>query len=145
MSCTVKQKECGKVALITGTTSGIGYAFCEKFAQEKTDIILVSRNHEKLEEQQEYLQNNFGIKTWIIQQDLESPEAAQNVYAEVRNLKINVDYLVHNAGFNESGKFIETNIEKHIPGIYNKFMVISSRISPASLIDYLTMRMLTKK
>ena len=267
MSKTLKQGECAKVALITGTTSGIGFALCEKFAQEKTDIILVSRNHEKLTEQQAYLQNNFGIKTWTIQQDLELSDAAHNVYAKVCNLRVNVDYLVHNAGYNESGKFIETNIEKekgmiqlhimfvteltklmlpkmveqksgkilfigstgsyvpcaldavyaatkayilffskairaelkgtkltvttlcpgstqtnfaekagiqdtllfkmfvmnpkkvanagyksmmrgkaaHIPGIYNKLLVISSRIFPASLIDYLTIKMLTKK
>ena len=267
MSKILKHSECAKVALITGTTSGIGFALCEEFAQKKINIILVSRNHEKLAEQQEYLQRNFGIKTWIIQQDLELSDAAHSVYAKVCNLKVNVDYLVHNAGFNESGKFIETNIEKekgmiqlhimfvteltklilpkmveqkngkilfigstgsyvpcaldavyaatkayilffskairaelkgtgitvttlcpgatqtnfaekagiqgtllfklfvlkpkkvanagyksmmrgkvtHIPGIYNKLMVISSRIFPALLIDYLTMKMLAKK
>jgi short-subunit dehydrogenase len=112
MNCTIKQKECGKVALITGTTSGIGYALCEKFAQEKTDIILVSRNDEKLAEQQAYLQSSFGIKTWAIQQDLELSEAAHSVYTKVCDLKLDVDYLVHNAGFNEAGKFIETSIEK---------------------------------
>ena len=101
-----------KTALITGTTSGIGYALCETFAQEKTDIILVSRNYEKLINQQKYLQDNYGIKVWTIQQDLEVSKAAKNVYDEVCNLKINVDYLVHNAGFNESGKFVETDIQK---------------------------------
>jgi len=101
-----------KTAIITGTTSGIGYALCEKFAQEKTDIILVSRNYEKLISQQKYLQDSYGIKVWIIQQDLEESEAANNVYNEVCNLKISVDYLVHNAGFNESGKFVETDIQK---------------------------------
>jgi len=100
-----------KVALITGTTSGIGYALCERFAQEKTDLILVSRNYEKLITQQDRLRKTYGIRTWIIQQDLEMPEAAQNIYRDLRSLNIDVDYLVNNAGFDRSGKFVETDIE----------------------------------
>jgi len=99
-----------KTALITGTTSGIGYALCERFAKEGTDIILVSRNHEKLMTQQEHLQQSYSIKVWIIRQDLEQPEAAQNVFRELRELGVDVDYLVHNAGFDRSGKFAETDI-----------------------------------
>lgn len=37
-----------KTTLITGTTSGIGKAFAEKFANMGNNIILVSRNEEKL-------------------------------------------------------------------------------------------------
>jgi len=101
-----------KIALITGTTSGIGYALCEKFAQKKIDIALVSRNYEKLIKQKKYLQDNYGVKIWVIQQDLELSVAAKNVYDKVCNLGIHIDYLVHNAGFNESGKFIETDMQK---------------------------------
>ena len=42
--------------LITGTTSGIGKAFAEKFASMGNNIILVSRDRQKLEQQQLYLQ-----------------------------------------------------------------------------------------
>lgn len=46
-----------KTALITGTTSGIGKAFAEKFASMGNNIILVSRNEEKLKRQQNDLQS----------------------------------------------------------------------------------------
>jgi len=101
-----------KTALITGTTSGIGYALCEKFAREKTDLVLVSRNPGKLAEQKDYLQNTYGITAWVICQNLEQPGAARNVYKEICELRIDIDFLVQNAGFNEVGKFIETDIEK---------------------------------
>ena len=103
-----------KIALITGTTSGIGYALCEKFASEKINLVLVSRNYENLIKQQEYLQQNYEIKAWIINQDLVLPEAAQIVYAKVREMGLDIDYLVNNAGFNEAGKFLDTDISKEI-------------------------------
>jgi len=37
-----------KHALITGSTSGIGKALAEKFAQEKVNLVLVSRDTQKL-------------------------------------------------------------------------------------------------
>ncbi|MCL1811279.1 MAG: SDR family oxidoreductase [Methanomassiliicoccaceae archaeon] len=101
-----------KAALITGTTSGIGYALCEKFAKERIDIVLVSRNHENLVKQQERIQREYGVRTWAITQDLESPDAAQSVYKKLCGLEVDIDYLVHNAGFDVAGKFTETDIEK---------------------------------
>ena len=101
-----------RTALITGTTSGIGYALCEKFAKESTDLILVSRNREKLISQQEDLQSRFGINVWIIAQDLGAPDAAENVYKELLIMNVNVDYLVQNAGFDMSGEFISIDIEE---------------------------------
>ena len=100
-----------KAALITGTTSGIGYALCEKFAKEKIDIVLVSRNPEKLMSQQDHLQQSYGIRTWVIQQDLEAPDAALKVYDELSSLDVEVEYLVQNAGFDRSGEFVNTDIE----------------------------------
>ena len=134
MSHAVNQKDRNKVALITGTTSGIGYALCEKFASEKSDIILVSRNIEQLTRQQEYLQRYFGVKTWAIQQDLALQDAAQNVYEKLCDLKLNVDYLVHNAGFNESGRFIETDIEKE-KGMIQLHIVFVTELTKLILPD----------
>ena len=47
--------------LITGTTSGIGKTFAEKFASMGNNIILVSRDRQKLEQQQLYLQNQYHV------------------------------------------------------------------------------------
>ena len=52
--------------LITGTTSGIGKAFAEKFANAGNNIILVSRNEVKLQQQQIDLQSRYHISVQYI-------------------------------------------------------------------------------
>ena len=47
--------------LVTGTTSGIGKAFAEKFASMGDNIVLVSRNREKLQQQQIDLQSRYKV------------------------------------------------------------------------------------
>jgi len=103
-----------KYALITGTTSGIGKALAEKFAQEKINLILVSRDIQKLNQQAELLSNQYGIRAHVIAADLEKADAALGIYEQVKQMGIEIQYLVNNAGFNESGPFLETDLAKEI-------------------------------
>jgi len=101
-------------ALITGTTSGIGKALAEKFAQEKINLVLVSRDAQKLGQQAESLSDKHGIKVSVIAADLEKPDTALMVYEKTRQLGVEVRYLVNNAGFNECGPFLKTDLTKEI-------------------------------
>ena len=56
--------------LITGTTSGIGKAFVEKFASMGNNIILVSKNRDKLHHQQIDLQSRYQVSVKYISCDL---------------------------------------------------------------------------
>jgi len=103
-----------KYALITGTTSGIGKAFAERFAREKINLVLVSRNIEKLNRQASLLSDQYGIKAHVITADLEKDNAALMVYEKVKQMGIEIQYLVNNAGFNERGTFLETDAAKEI-------------------------------
>lgn len=100
-----------KTVLITGTTSGIGFAFSEIFAKEKYHVILVSRNGEKLKEQKIKLQKlNTNID--VIECDLVREDAAEWVYKVIEENQWHVDCLVNNAGFNEVGAFWKTDADK---------------------------------
>jgi len=98
-------------ALITGTTSGLGYEFAKLFAKDHYDLVLVSRNIDKLQKQKESLEKEYGIKVSIYAFDLATSGVAKTVY-KVVNEKI--DVLVNNAGFYEHGNFHESNLEKEL-------------------------------
>lgn len=100
--------------LITGTTSGFGKAFAEKFASMGYNIILVSRDMQKLKQQQLYLQYQNHVTVNFIAYDLTKEDAADFIIEQIDNWNIPIDFLVNNAGFNEFGLFSQTDISKEI-------------------------------
>lgn len=103
-----------KTALITGTTSGIGKAFSEKFASMGNSIILVSRNEEKLKKQQNDLQTRYHVPVKYIACDLTQRNAVDIILEKIEKWQTSVDFLINNAGFNECGLFTNTDIEQEI-------------------------------
>ena len=51
-----------KIALITGSSVGIGEAVAEQFAKEGVDLILCSRNKNNIEKVANELQIKYSIK-----------------------------------------------------------------------------------
>lgn len=112
----MKNKDQNKMrtALITGTTSGIGYELAKIFAQEGFNLVLVSRNEQKLNVQKENLKKRYEVEVYTIAKDLSEPKSPEKVFLDIQSQGIHVDILVNNAGFNESGPFYETSLEKEL-------------------------------
>lgn len=96
-----------KTILITGASSGIGKELANIHAEKGGDLIIVARSKEKLEALKTEIEAKFRVKVLIIVKDLTLPEAAKEIYNEVKSAGIEIDYLVNNAGFGGRGKFHE--------------------------------------
>lgn len=101
-----------KVALITGASSGIGKELAIIHAQKKGDLILVARRLDKLEELKIELEIKFGITIITIAKDLSIPNAAKELYNEIQEMNVQVEFLINNAGFGLRGKFHELPWER---------------------------------
>lgn len=87
-----------KTVLITGGGSGIGKAFVFEFAKLGLDCVLVGRNRERLVKISNTVEKEFGVKTWVIEQDLSIFGAGHKVFNYCKEHSIQVDILVNNAG-----------------------------------------------
>lgn len=97
----------GPVALITGASSGIGWAFAEELAERGFDLVLTARRTDRLEELAARLAAAHGTKAQLVESDLARPEAPAALLAATAGVDIGL--VVSNAGFNIRGLFETTD------------------------------------
>lgn len=118
-------------ALITGASSGIGLDMARELDKKGYELVLVSRDKEKLEKAKEKLE---GKNIEIIPMDLEDSENCKRLYKMVPD----VDILINNAGFGTFGNFIETDLDKEIS-------LINTNITAVHILTKLYLKDMVKK
>ncbi|OGX11601.1 MAG: hypothetical protein A2351_06335 [Omnitrophica bacterium RIFOXYB12_FULL_50_7] len=98
-------------ALVTGASSGIGKAMARELARQGANLILVSRNAERLVQEAEDLKIRFGVNVHVFPEDLERLEKRLELSAWIQKIGLTVDVLVNNAGLAHYGPFAETSIK----------------------------------
>jgi UDP-glucose 4-epimerase len=88
----------GKVAVVTGASSGIGEAIAKKLSREGLKVVLVARSRERLEHVAKQL-HALGREAMVVTADLTQEEERVRVFEEVHAAYGSVDVLVNNAGF----------------------------------------------
>ncbi|MDA8886100.1 SDR family oxidoreductase [Bacteroidia bacterium] len=99
-------------ALITGASAGIGKELAVEFAKDKVDLILVARREASMLAHAAELQTKYGIQVTVIALDLSAPNRANELYAKVKSLRLQVSTLVNNAGFGDNGEFVDSDLQK---------------------------------
>lgn len=101
-----------KYVLITGASSGIGYAYSEYYAKQHRNLIIVARSTEKLQTMKENWESKYGIKVKVIVSDLGKEYGPKKIYEEVREADLFVEILINCAGFATRGDVNSTDFSK---------------------------------
>src|SRR6266850_3447462 len=120
-------------AIITGASSGIGLELARVFAEHRHDVVLVARSETKLQTLAAELQAR-GVRAHVIVVDLSAPGAAKAIVDRVRNLAIEVDVLVNNAGYGVYGAFLDTSLDAELAMIQVNIVALTEltkRVLPA--------------
>jgi len=95
----------GKVALITGASSGLGVDFARQLAQRGCRLILVARRQDRLYGIQEQISTTYNVPVESIAMNLVEVNAPQRLYDQLQAANQDVDVLVNNAGYGLFGEF----------------------------------------
>ena len=85
-----------KYIVITGASSGIGYAAAKAFAKRGRNLILIARRLEQLEQLKSEISEISDVKVVIITADLSIIENVYDVYSKLR--RYFVETWINNAG-----------------------------------------------
>ena len=87
----------GKMAMVTGASSGLGVELARGLAMAGADVALVARRLERLQAVAEEL-NGLGVRTLPVQADLRDEDQIDAALAQVQDNLGPIDILVNNAG-----------------------------------------------
>lgn len=88
----------GKVCVITGATSGVGYEAAKRLAQGGAEIVIVCRNPKKGESVRKELNTGFGVKTSVVLADFTRLDEVHQAANLILNQHPRIDVLINNAG-----------------------------------------------
>ena len=97
----------GKIAVVTGSGSGIGQAIAERLAQEGASLVVDYRDH--IEQAQDTQQKiaAAGGKSILVQADVSKLADCTNLIDQAWQQLGSCDILVNNAGIEKSANFID--------------------------------------
>jgi NAD(P)-dependent dehydrogenase (short-subunit alcohol dehydrogenase family) len=101
----------GKVALVTGATSGIGQACAIAFANAGARVACVGRKEDALQAMRERIRGLDTEEALAVRADLSSDAEAEHVVNETVNAFGGIDVLVNAAGHISSGTVENTSLE----------------------------------
>lgn len=107
----MEQKHEGKVALITGGSSGIGLATAKRLVAEGAYVFITGRRKSELDE----AVKQIGREVTAVQSDVSKPADLDKVYLAVKEQKAHLDFVFANAGTGEFapiGEITEEHFDK---------------------------------
>jgi hypothetical protein len=90
----------GKVAIVTGASSGIGEATAREFGREGAKVVLAARRVDRLETLGKEIEAmGTGAETLVVQADLSKLEDIRSMVDQTLKRFGRIDILINNAGF----------------------------------------------
>lgn len=97
----------GKIALVTGSTKGIGKAIAFELAKEGANLVINSRNQSEAEQVGHQIHDEMGVKTLALRADVSNIEEVKTLMKKTVDYFGRIDILINNAGVFEICPFLQ--------------------------------------
>jgi 3-oxoacyl-[acyl-carrier protein] reductase len=114
----------GRVALVTGSSKGIGKAIANALAAEGAKLVICARNQDRLIETAKQIEVSSGTKVLALQADLRNKDDIASMVNKTVEKFGSIDVLVNNTGGPPSGLFHETNESEWVGAVNSLLMSV---------------------
>lgn len=102
----------GKVAVITGASSGIGEAITYSLSEEGAKVVLGARRSDRLTKVAEKINNQNSGTAIALQTDVTNRDEVNQLIDKAKSITGNIDILVNNAGVMLLGPMAERPVDE---------------------------------
>lgn len=102
-------------ALITGASAGIGREFARQLASQGTDLVIVARREERLQQLARELESVVAVEVFVA--NLADDADVERVVRRVQSETDPIDLLINNAAIGSSDTFVQTPIEGQLAAV----------------------------
>lgn len=102
----------GKVALITGASSGLGARFAKILAEAGAQVVLAARRVERLKELRAEIESNGGA-AHIVTMDVTDHDSIKSAIAHAETEAGPIDILVNNSGVSSTQRLVDVTPEDY--------------------------------
>src|SRR6185436_4908102 len=134
----------GRVAIVTGASSGIGVAFAVALAEAGADVALAARREDRLTGTRKLVENT-GRGALVVRTDVTSPDECHELVDATMRMFGRVDILVNNAGVGtavpatrETPEQFRSVIDLNLNGCYWMAQACGRVMKPGSSIINIT-------
>ncbi len=121
----------GKVAVVAGSSQGLGRAIAEALAAEGVDLVINSRSADKLAVVKAEIVDATGANVEAVACDLTPPEGADELIDAAQAVFGRVDILVTNTGGPPAGMFVDHSAEVWRDAIAQNFESVVNLVRAA--------------
>lgn len=128
----------GKIAIVTGSSSGIGQGIALRFAAEGADVVVDFRGHPEAAEETRAKAEAFGVRAIVVHADVSKIDDTKNLMAQAWAQLGGCDILVNNAGVEKRSAFLnvteadyDTVLDTNLKGSFFLTQAFVRRLSEA--------------
>jgi len=99
--------------LITGASSGIGLELAHVYAENGYNLFLTARREDNLLELKKTIERKHNVIVNYFPLDLSAPQSSEILYAKTKELNLDFEIVINNAGFGMYGEFAKSDIAQN--------------------------------
>ena len=88
----------GRLVVISGTTSGIGYETVKEYAAHGANLLVINRNEAKTQKICKEIQKEYGVECNYLLADYTNFSEVRKVAQDLIDMNQTIDVFIHNAG-----------------------------------------------